>query len=82
MNEARESAELDDATPELGAVYIRGTAFEQLVQVEERLQDGALAGAVCAEQERERREVDALTRRDAFKVLELKGVNHDLPLRV
>lgn len=59
--------------PQLGAIDVGGASFQELVQVEERLEEGALAGAVRAEEEREGGEVDALAGGDAFEVFELEG---------
>jgi hypothetical protein len=42
------------------------------MQIEKRLEDGALARAIGAKEQRQRREIDPLSRRtDAFEVLNL-----------
>lgn len=77
VDQPREAAELEHVAAQLGAIDVGRAALDQLVQVDERLQDAALARAVRAEEQRQRSEVDALPGRDALEILDLEGGQHE-----
>ena len=67
----------EDVAAQLGAIDVGGAALDQLVQIDERLQDTALARAVRAEEQRQRSEIDALASPDALEVLDLERGQHE-----
>ena len=77
MNQSREAAKLQHIPAKVSPIDISFPSLQELVDVDQRLQHGTLAGAVGAEQQREWRELDALSSCHAFEVLELERLRRD-----
>ena len=73
MDETPEPPEVDLVAAELGGACVDVAVAEDLVGVAQRMEDRALAGAVAAEQQGDRPQVDPHRTADALEVLDLDG---------
>ena len=73
MDEVAESAQVDPVAAEIALVNVDAAIAQDFVCVAERVEHGALAGAVVAEQQGDRPKLDPHWASDALEVLDLDG---------